>query len=79
MTQTSTHADRIRRAYADTRPYVTTDYIGFEMLREEAGLSTPQFDAAIRSMLHDSDATIIGESNQKTLSHAQRAAAVMIG
>lgn len=77
--ETQVHTDKIRGAYVDLRPYVSSDYIGFEMLREESGLTALQFDAAIISMIHDDDVVIIGESNQKTLTQARRSAAVHFG
>lgn len=78
---------KIRTAYNETIAYrkvTTTGYVspwvGFAELREMAGLSRPDFDDAIRQLsLAGSGAMVEEETNQKTLTAAERAAAVNVG
>lgn len=79
-----TNTDKIRKAYAETVEYRAAKgddsrWVGFAELSEMAGLARPDFVAAIKAMVRHADVMIEEQINQKTLTGADRAAAVRIG
>jgi hypothetical protein len=70
---------RVRRAYAEIA-VTPGEMVSLADLRPRlAGAARPEVDAALVALSSAPDVRIIPESNQKTLSDAQRAAAVSIG
>lgn len=72
-------ATKIRQAYTELATYHGRTWVRLAELREEAGLSRPDFDAAITAMGEDGHANLIPESRQADLTHADRAAALRFG
>lgn len=70
---------RIRDAYGALAP-APKDWVSLTDLRAKlADLPRAEVDAALRRMVRASDVSIVPESNQKTLTAADRTAAVTIG
>lgn len=78
-TLTATTQDRIRAAYAKLAPRAGA-WIGLLELRAElADVDRADLDYALRMINREEGVTLIPESNQKTLTEADRKAAVHFG
>ncbi|MGI5274713.1 hypothetical protein ACQEUU_37150 [Nonomuraea sp. CA-218870] len=79
-TDTITVEDRIRSAYRIMSDYTPGTYVSLVNIRLWLqDLPVEEQDAALRRLERCPDVDLVPESNQKTLTPARRAAAVVIG
>ena len=76
-TETLPYVDRIRAAYAQLA--APGELVGLVDLRPMVGGHRELVDAALRHLHRTPGATLMPEANQKTLSQADRDAAVVVG
>lgn len=80
MTTTKTsHTRRIYNAITQNAADTNNPWAGLAELRENVGLSRPDFDTALHQLKRARWIVLIPEANQKALTHADREAAVWVG